>query len=403
MDTRNDELAKVKNQVYKPMSDATILIKAFNGIHSGFVSSADLGGSTVLFRNSTEMTNGSSEFTYGTHATTSTRDLCCALSELESASATFLTSSGLQALTLSFLALLTRGDHVLISDSIYEPLRSFCKTILPKLGVTVNFFNPKNLFTFKTLFRSCTKLVHLESPCSNTFELLDVRAICKYVKSRNPKCFVSMDNSWSTPLIFKPLRNGVDLSINALTKHISGSSGYVVGSLAVSEALIPIISLYHSLLGVSVSDEQCIVLLNALRSVRQRLKTHHESTLKIVNLLKCSPNVGKIYCPALPSFKGHKIWLRDYENLNGQISFELINNKYSLSPSELSDRFLNRLQIFGLGWSWGGFKSLASLVDCTSRLYKPLTSGPIVRLHIGFEDLNDLSWDLNNALNLPEC
>ncbi|MGP1911911.1 MAG: PLP-dependent transferase, partial [Candidatus Hodgkinia cicadicola] len=93
----------------------------------------------------------------------------------------------------------------------------------------------------------------------------------------------------------------------------------------------------------------------------------------------------------------------DYENLNGQISFELINNKYSLSPSELSDRFLNRLQIFGLGWSWGGFKSLASLVDCTSRLYKPLTSGPIVRLHIGFEDLNDLSWDLNNALNLPEC
>lgn len=195
MDTRNDELTKIKRDILKPISDATVLIKAFSGIHSPFVSSTGLGGSTVLFRNSTEMTNSSSEFTYGTHATPSTRDLCCALNELEVAFATFLTSSGLQALVLPFLALLTRGDHALISDSIYEPLRTFCKTILPKLGVTVSFFNPKNLFTFKTLFRSYTKLVHLESPCSNTFEVLDVSAICKYVKLRNPKCFVSMDNS----------------------------------------------------------------------------------------------------------------------------------------------------------------------------------------------------------------
>ncbi|MFP3018978.1 MAG: PLP-dependent transferase [Candidatus Hodgkinia cicadicola] len=349
------------------------------------------------------MTNSSSEFTYGTHATPSTRDLCCALNELEVAFATFLTSSGLQALVLPFLALLTRGDHALISDSIYEPLRTFCKTILPKLGVTVSFFNPKNLFTFKTLFRSYTKLVHLESPCSNTFEVLDVSAICKYVKLRNPKCFVSMDNSWATPLVFKPLTHGVDLSINALTKHVSGTSEYVVGSLAVTKALTPIISLYHSLLGVSVSDEQCIDLLKNLRTARQRLKLHSEATQTIVNLLKQFPNVGKIYCPALPSFNGHKVWLRDYKILNGQVSFELLNNKnQSLTTLELSLRFLNRLQVIGLGWSWGGFRSLASLVDCTSRLYKTANDASIIRLYIGLEDLNDLAWDLNMALNSTE-
>ncbi|MGP1914263.1 MAG: PLP-dependent transferase [Candidatus Hodgkinia cicadicola] len=402
LNVRNDELVKLKKEIFKPISADTVLIKAFGAIHSGFVPSSGLGGSTVLFRNSTEMTNGSSEFTYGTHATPSTRDLCCALCELEAASATFLTASGLQALVLPFLALLTRGDHVLISDSIYEPLRKFCETVLPKLGVTVSFFNPKNLFTFKLLFRSYTKLVHLESPCSNTFEVLDVSAICKYVKARNPKCFVSMDNSWATPLVFKPLNHGVDLSINALTKHVSGTSEYIVGSLAVNKALIPNISLYHSLLGISVSDEQCIDLLKNLRTTRQRLKIHHEATLKVLNLLKHSPTVGKIYCPALSSFRGHKIWFRDYKSLNGQLSFELINNKQIFSASERCNRFLNRLQIFGLGWSWGGFKSLASPVDCGSRLYKPATSGPIIRLHIGFEDLNDLTWDLNMALNSAE-
>ncbi len=351
MNTRNDEVAKIKKEIFKPISDATVLIKAFSGIHSGFVTSSDVGGSTVLFRNSTEMANATSEFTYGTHATPSTRDLCCALSELEASSATFLTPSGLQALVLPFLALLTRGDHVLVSDSIYEPLRNFCKTVLPKLGVTVSFFDPKNLFTFKTLFRSYTKLVHLESPCSNTFELLDVNAICKYVKVRNPKCYISMDNSWATPLIFKPLNHGVDLSVNALTKHVSGTSECVVGSLAVSKALLPSISLYHSLLGVSVSDEQCADLLKNLRTVSQRLKTHHEATLKVVNLLKHSPNVGKIYCPALSTFKGHKLWLRDYKSLNGQVSFELLTNKQSVSSEEMCKQFLNRLQIFGLGWS----------------------------------------------------
>ncbi|MGP1925300.1 MAG: PLP-dependent transferase [Candidatus Hodgkinia cicadicola] len=403
LNVRNDELVKLKKEIYKPVSDATILIKAFNGICSGFVPSSGLGGSTVLFRNSTEMTNGSSEFTYGTHATPATRDLCCALNELEAASATFLAASGLQALVLPFLALLTRGDHALVSDSIYEPLRNFCKTVLPKLGVTVSYFNPKNLFTFKLLFRSYTKLVHLESPCSNTFEVLDVSAICKYVKARNPKCFVSMDNSWATPLIFKPLNHGVDLSINALTKHVSGSSECVVGSLAVNKALASSISLYHSLLGISVSNEQCVELLKNLRTVHQRLKTHHEATLKVVNLLKHSPRVGKIYCPALPSFRSHKIWLRDFKSLNGQLSFELINNHQSSSAEEACNRFLNRLQIFGLGWSWGGFRSLASPVDCNSRSYKSATSGPIIRLHIGFEDLNDLLWDLNMALNSAGC
>lgn len=302
-----------------------------------------------MFRNATEMSNSTSEFTYGTHSTASTRDLCSALTELESASSTFLTSSGLQALTLPFFAFLTSGDHVLVSDSVYEPLRKFCKTILPKFGVSVSFFDPKSLLNFKVLFRSRTKLVHLESPCSNTFEVINVDVIARYSKTRNPNCIISMDNSWATPFIFKPLNHGVDLSINALTKHVSGSSDHIIGSLSVNKIVHNIISVYHSILGFSVSNEHCIDLLRSLKTTRQRLELHHNSSLKIVNLLKQLPDVGKIYCPSIPSSFGHKIWLRDYKLLTGQITFELVNTNRNISSRERCELFLNKLQIFGLG------------------------------------------------------
>ncbi len=195
LNARLDHLKRVEACVDKPMADSTLLVKGFDDVASGFVNNAPAGGSTVLFRNSSEMLRGGSEFSYGTHASPATRDLCCALSALEKAHVTLLTPSGLSALALTFLSLLAPGDHALVPDAAYQPLRELCDCVLRGVGVDVDYYDQADEKSLKALLRSTTKLVHLESPASGTFEVVDVDSVCCHVKNRNSLCAISMDNS----------------------------------------------------------------------------------------------------------------------------------------------------------------------------------------------------------------
>ncbi len=195
VNARLNSVSVVSAALDRVLADNTTLIRMFNDIDSGFVNSGVIGGSTVLFSTSDEMLNGVTEFSYGIHNTPIVRDLCTALNLLEGSEFSMLTPSGLSALTSVIMALVRPGDHVLVVDTVYEPLREFCCCYLKRLGVSAEFYNPTDDRSLSCLLKANTRLVHLESPGSGTFEMQDVKAICNYVHSANPDCFVSMDNT----------------------------------------------------------------------------------------------------------------------------------------------------------------------------------------------------------------
>ncbi len=195
MTNRINYLNKIKTNIDNNLADSTSLIKAFDDMNNGFVNNILVNGSTILFRNTSEMIKNNKKYTYGTHGTPTTNDLCVAISMLERSNETIITCSGLMAITSTFLSILKPNDHALVVDSVYSPLKQFCKVFLTRFNVHVDFFDPRDEYNLKTLLRTNTKLIHLESPCSNTFEILDIHSICKYIKQRSNRCIISMDNS----------------------------------------------------------------------------------------------------------------------------------------------------------------------------------------------------------------
>ncbi len=395
MYNRLDYINKIKTDLGRELADSTLLIKMFDDTHNGFVNPSFTSGSTVLFRNASEMLGNNTEFSYGAHGTPITNDLCAAINLLERSHFTMITCSGLMALTSIFSCVLRPGDHALVVDSVYKPLREFCKIMLPQLNIHVDFFDPSNELSLKSLLRTTTKLVHLESPGSNTFEILDVKAICRYIKLRNSKCIISMDNSWATPLLFKPILHGVDISVNALTKYPSGMSDVIMGSVSTTKAISNVFFKFQRFTGIVANSYDCFVLLKTLKSTIVRLHYHHDIAIKICEYLNTVKHVSHILYPALLNSPYYKLWQRDYNLCNGTLSFVL--NGCSI---ENCKRFLNNLKIFGLGWSWGGYKSLVSIVDLSHRSFVPSFNGPVIRLQLGFENVNDLIQDLKSSFEL---
>ncbi|ATY93453.1 cystathionine beta-lyase [Candidatus Hodgkinia cicadicola] len=380
----------------RKLADDTVLIRMFDDLDSGFVNSGVTGGSTVLFKNSSDMLDGLTEFSYGIHSTPIVRDLCIAINLLEGAEFSMLTPSGLSALTSAVMALLKPGDHILIVDTAYEPLRDFCCQYLKNLNIETDFYDPANNQSLKNLLKPNTKLVHLESPGSGTFEMQDVKALCEYIHLNNPECFVSMDNTWATPLLFKPLLHGVDLSITALTKYPSGASDLMMGVVAANKRASSLIRDYKIITGMCGSNHSSYAVLKGLKSLSVRMLHHHTCALKVAKFLETVSSVVKVLCPALPSFEYYNLWKRDYTLTNSILSF-VLDCPNEAKRLALSKRFLDSLKVFGLGWSWGGYKSLAAPVKLTHRLFVPNFKGPILRLHVGLECADDLLWDLEKA------
>jgi cysteine-S-conjugate beta-lyase len=363
--------------------------------YHGFINPPAVRASTVLFPSAEVMDTHAQKYTYGTRGTPTTNALCDAIDELEGSAGTILVPSGLAAVTIAFLAFLSPGDHALVVDTVYGPTRHFCETMLTRFGVEVEFYHPGAGAGIEALFRSNTKLVHTEAPGSNTFEMQDIPAIVAI--AHRHRAVVTMDNTWATPLYFRPLDFGVDISIQAVTKYPAGHSDILMGTVSANAEHWPRLKETNGALGICGAPDDAYQVLRGLRTMGIRLERHQESALSVARWLENRDDVAQVLHPALPSFPGHDLWKRDFKGASGIFSF-VLRVPQKVDQKRKAQAFLNALTLFGLGYSWGGFPSLALHVNLFDRKVTPLPAGgPVLRLQIGLEDIHDLIADLQRG------
>ncbi len=350
-------------------------------------------GSTVLLANARALYD--SRDTYGRLGLSMQTALAEAIAELEGAAGARLFPSGLAAATSALLALLQGGDEVLAVNCIYGPTRRFCDGLLKGYGVSTRYFSadlsPEALLE---MAGPATRLILLESPGSLTFEIQDVPAIAALARQRG--ILTAIDNTWGAGLLFDALGHGVDLSIQALTKYVGGHSDVFMGSIASNDAgILAKLDRFLCDTGIAVSPDDACLMLRGLRTLETRLHRHGENALAVASWLDAQPQVRRVLCPALPGAPGHALWKRDFTGINGLFGVVLQPG----SPLAV-EAFIDALTLFGLGFSWGGFESLA--IHCDPQLKhapdRPDQGGPLVRLHVGLEDPADLIADLGQAL-----
>ena len=351
-------------------------------------------GSTVLLPNAAAMADHS-QVSYGRQGLASHRALEATLAEMEGATCVSLFPSGLAAITGALLAVVKAGDELLVADCVYRPARRFCDTVLKRLGVSTRYFDPAlSADAVVALASPATRLILLEAPGSLTMEMQDVPGIAKAAKARG--ILTAIDNTWAAGLLFKPLEHGVDISIQALTKYVGGHSDLFMGSAATADrAVAKLLEAAQLEMGWAVSPDDAFGMLRGLRTLGTRLERHGASAMKIAVWLENRADVLQVLYPALPGAPGHDLWKRDFTGANGLLSVVL-----KPGSAKAVNAFLDALKLFGLGYSWGGFESLASPCDpqFPVRLTPPKFGGPVIRLQVGLEDPADLIADLERAL-----
>ena len=354
--------------------------------------------STVLFDSVDEMRAATpaeeGRLHYGRNGTPTIWALAEALTELEpGAAGTRLYPSGLAAIAVALMSLLKPGDHLLVADCVYGPTRIFCDTILKRMGIATSYYDPLAGAGIEALFTEATRAVFMESPGSLTMEVQDVPAICAAAKARG--IVTLLDNTWATPFFFPAVAAGVDLSILACTKYIVGHADVMLGSVTAAPGAWRELERTSRAFGQQAAPDDAFLAARGLRTLSVRLKRHEESGLKVARWLKEQPQVARVLHPALPDCPGHALWERDFAGASGLFSFELKRG----GDAERT-RLIDGLAHFGIGYSWGGYESLALPAD-PERL-RTATSwqgeGPLVRLHIGLEDVDDLIEDLAAGL-----
>jgi cystathionine beta-lyase len=361
----------------------------------GFVNPPVVHASTVLFPNAETMSNHGQKYTYGTRGTPTTEALCEAINTLEGAAGTIVLPSGLAAVTVPLLAFLSPGDHALIVDTVYGNVRHFCDTELARLGVDVQYYDPGMGAEIETLFKANTRLVHLEAPGSNTFEMQDVPAISAVSHKR--EIVVTMDNTWATPLFFRPLDFGADVSIQASTKYPAGHADVLMGTVSANAKHWPRVHEISGALGMCAAPDDAYQVLKGLRTMGVRLERHYQSAFAIAEWLEKHADVTRVLYPALRSSPGHTLWRRDFRGASGVFSF-VLRVASAEDVTRKSQAFLNALSLFGLGYSWGGYASLALAVNIeTRRSITAPEGGALIRLQVGLEDVSDLIGDLERG------
>jgi cystathionine beta-lyase len=327
---------------------------------------------------------------YGRLGTPTTQALEEALTALEGGHRTVLTPSGLAACGVALLAFAEQGAHVLISDSVYGPTRHFATRFLDRFGVETTFYDPLVGAGIGALVRESTRIVFLESPGSLTFEVQDVPAICEVARARG--ITVMMDNTWATPLYFKPLAHGVDVSILAATKYVVGHSDAMLGAITVTREAWPRLRSTHYELGQCAGPDDVYLGQRGLRTLPVRLKRHWETGVRLAEWVARQPGVERVLHPALPGDLGHALWKRDFTGASGLFGVQLKPVREQAFAA-----FVDGLELFGLGASWGGYESLImptrpeELRTATKWPYP----GPCFRIHAGLEDPDDLLADLS--------
>jgi cystathionine beta-lyase len=367
---------------------------------NGIVNPPVWRASTILFDTVTEMRAAyppeDGRLHYGRNGTPTQWSLAEALTELEpGAAGTRLFPSGVAAISVALMSVLKPGDELLMVDSTYLPTRSFCDGLLKRYGVATRYYDPLVGRDIAGLVTPNTRALFLESPGSLTFEVQDVPGICAIAKERG--LVTMLDNTWATPLFFPAMAAGVDFSILACTKYVVGHSDVMLGSVTTTSEHWPRLCETSSALGQHVSPDDAYLAARGLRTLGVRLKRHEESGLKVARWLREQPQVAKVLHPAFPECPGHEYWTRDFTGSSGLFSFVLKGGNDSDRA-----RFIEGLKHLGIGYSWGGFESLVLPVDPQRvRSVTPREEeGPMVRLHIGLEDPDDLIADLAEGLTL---
>ncbi|MEM9735426.1 MAG: cystathionine beta-lyase [Pseudomonadota bacterium] len=333
--------------------------------------------------------------TYGVHGTPATYAFEEAVAKLEGGYRTRLCNSGLQACTMPLLCYLATGDHLLVPDSVYGPTRTFCDGMLTRMGVEITYYDPLIGGAIREELRANTKVVFTESPGSWTFEVQDIPAIAE--EAHRQGALVMMDNTWASPLYFKPFEHGVDISIQAATKYIAGHSDLVMGTVTTTEAAYPALQAGWKELGLCGAPDDTFLAARGIRTIDVRLERHWKNGLRVAEWLMSRPEVAEVIHPAMPHDPGHALWQRDFLGSSSLFGFTLTLEK---SSDDCQRALLDHSEHFAMGYSWGGFESLLIPVRPQARRSatpwpKPgRPAGQLMRIHVGLEDPDDLIADL---------
>lgn len=320
-----------------------------------------------------------------------------AINLLEGGNACFLAPSGVAAISLAFLTLVSPGDHVLVVDSVYGPVRKLDESLLQRLGVQLTYYRPDaDQAALAALIQPNTRFIYAESPGSLLFEMQDIPALAQLAHQH--QLLLVVDNTWGSGYLYRPLQLGADISVVAATKYLAGHSDVMMGATVVRDpALAARMHDTHYALGLTVGADDASLALRGVRTMPVRLAQHQRNAMQVAQFLVGQPGVKRVWYPALPDDPGYALWKRDCFGANGLLSLTLNTTEHAVAC-----RFVDALTLFGIGFSWGGYESLVSLVEPSELAWHSMWrdgNHRLVRLHIGLEDADDLIADLNQALN----
>lgn len=364
----------------------------------GSVSAPVFRTSTVLFENyeafEQAMDGRYKGITYGRYGTPATHALEAALATLDGAHGAALTSGGMSAISMALTAFLQAGDHLLMVDTVYDPARNFCNGELARYGIETTYYDPLAGADIESLIKENTRVIYMEAPGSLTFEMQDIDAIVRVAKKRG--IITMIDNTWATPLFFKPLAHGVDISIQSATKYIGGHSDLLVGIISFSQACEAPIRRTLKYYGVGVTPDDAFLVARGLRTLGVRLRHHEQAAMKVAGWLKGRAEVDRVLHPAFPDDPNYSLWKHYMDGASGLFAF-----KPAVNPSrEAVARMVDGMKLFKLGFSWGGFESLV-VPFYPARVRSVIAHEKdeiLIRLHIGLEDVGDLLADLEAGL-----
>ncbi|MGD1017123.1 MAG: cystathionine beta-lyase [Roseiarcus sp.] len=358
----------------------------------GFVNVPPFRGSTVLFPDVATLKSRKQRFAYGTHGTPTTEALGEAWTAISGAAGTALVPSGLAAIVVSLMTALSAGDHLLMTDSAYQPARLFCDATLRRMGVETTYYDPLVGAGIAALMRADTKAVFVESPGSQSLEVQDVPAIAAAAHARGA-CVIA-DNTWATPLFFSPHAHGVDMAVEAGTKYLSGHSDLLLGLVSANAEWFPRLRGTVDMMAIPPGPGDVFLALRGLRTMELRLREAERQALALALWLAGRPEVMRVIHPALADHPGHALWKRDFAGSSGLFSVVL-----QPTSERAVAAMLDGLELFGMGYSWGGYESLVIPFDCAK--YRTATrwapGGPTLRFSVGLEDIEDLEEDLDRG------
>ncbi|MBC3920666.1 cystathionine beta-lyase [Undibacterium sp. CY18W] len=366
--------------------------------HHGPVNPALVRASTILFPDVAALKNAcGTRRAYGRHGNETTQALEQALCAAEGAAACMLTSSGLSAVTTTLLALLQPGDHLLMVDTVYDPTRDFCDGLLQRMNISTTYYDPLIGRDITALIQPNTRVVFVESPGSLTFEVQDIPAIAAQAHARG--AVVVSDSTWATPIGWNSFELGIDVSIHAATKYIVGHSDALMGAILTTAALHDRIRSTYRQLGMSIGADDAALALRGLRTMAARLAVHRESAKVVALWLQQQPEVAEVLYPPLPGCAGHDLWKRDFKP---DYACGLMGAVFHADISEQQvAALIDKTRLFGIGFSWGGFESL--MLPTSPAAYRTVNAdkwtAPMLRLHVGLEDVDDLLADLAHGFD----